>query len=357
MARWLIVGALVALLACVPAREALGQAALTAYQILRNMIANKGRVSLEGERKTILYRNGQEAVTKQLVKQKAVNKSREETIYPPAAAGELVVSDGAKRWHYRPDGTLMVVEAIPPPGVAEQAQETLLRQLQINNQLLRQADEVVAGRNAYVVLARSRVSGRPSLKTWVDAAKWVELKSQRFDTRGSVTSTTFFTRINFAPVFSATDFAPRDLAAPQPPNSSQQRNVGAFWVPSSPVVQAQMTWMRVPRKQDLPKGWAMLKNVTLMPVGDQNAVVLHLTRHGVESFSLFQRQLQPGQRGIRTQDLINSAKSLPRLRYAHTWRLDSLELTLLGPRITKEDLDALKKAIEKAPKGQTSAAR
>lgn len=344
---WLIVGVLVGLLACVPAQEGLAQAALTAYEILKNMFAYKGKVDFEGERKTILFRDGQERTTKHRVKQKATNMFREETTFPPEAAGELIVSDGVKRWHYRRNSPLVIVDTIPPSEMAEQARRTQLQELQLSNELIRERDEVVAGRNAYVVLVLNRVTRRPSLKVWVDAVKWVELKSQRFDARGDATSTTFFTRINFAPRFSPQDFSP-------PPSRSLPQQLPAnvqrpLWnVPSDRL--KSLRWVRMPKASDLPKGWAMQQNATLWPSGDQHVVILHLSKHGVENFSLVQRQVQPGQQALSAKD-VAAARQQSRIGpIGYTWRLGSLEFLLLGQRITKEELDALKKAVEKAPK-------
>jgi len=342
--RWLIVGAVVGLLACLPGREVAAQGGLSAYQILENMIGNKGKVSFEGERKSILYRDGQEAVTKQLIKQQAGGKLRIESTYPPKDQGELLITNGMRRWHYLPDGNLLVMPAIPPPGIASQARKIEMQQLLANNELVREPDEEVAGRQAYVVLVRNRVSNQPRRRLWVDSTRWLELKSQYFDEGGKLVSCTFFTSIAFDPQFS-----PSEFAAPPPRSLAQQRlqNVEPFWPLLPEQVRSQMRWVRLPRAQDLPKGWVMHGNVTLLPSGDQQAVVLHFTS-GVDTFSLFQRQVRPGQEALRSQDLARNAQALRALS-AYTWRQGPVEFTLLGQRIAQEDLEALKKAMEKAP--------
>ncbi len=311
---------------------ALAQENLSAYEILRRLSENKGQVTFEGERKIIRYQDGTEIVIKEIVKQQAPDKFMHVIIYPAQNAGTAELQTGQMHYNWGPGRAVVGVPNPLPQAEARAQRARELTELRLHHVLVREPDDEVAGRSAYVVLLRNRRSNLPYRRIWADKDKWLELKWQLFNPyTGRTEETAFYTALSFEPQFSSQDFAPPTQVRADMQNVVQ---TGGPRSADSAVL--------VPKGQSLPHGWTVQRQLQTRDRYGVGWMIVFRTATGF--VSLTQRQAPAAAPGAADQQIVAESGS-----NTHAWRDDG-RLFILTGRVTPTELSTLKRSLTEAAK-------
>ena len=270
-----------------------------------------------GEQVTRLLR-GRVRETRQMVKHAGPGRTRMEYLSPPNLSGETILIVGGRFFHYKPSPENKILEGVAPPGeLAERARELQQRLRRGAIQARVVGNEQVAGREASIVEIRPVRPVAPYLKFWIDSSTGVRLKYQSLDASGRVASETYFTRVDYQPDFTATDFQPSSL--PNVPHEPLLPKKPPLATVSAAQAQAPYTI----REPSVPEGFR-LNGVWVVPGGNRRHTTILRYTDGVNSFALFQSPAG-GNRPIR------AGGRLPRFRNGVAqWTANGMGYILIG---------------------------
>ncbi|MGD9498085.1 MAG: outer membrane lipoprotein carrier protein LolA [Armatimonadota bacterium] len=286
-------------------------------EILRRNITARGTVTYSGVRTVVVFEDGRKLHgVEQQVQCAAPHRTRIRVIAPAEEAGRLCVINGQVHWEYDPASARAVRAYLPPPDQVLQQRLRELESIASRMRLQYCGVEEIAGRPAYVVKVYT-AQGVPVKKQWIDTQRWVTLKTQRFDSRGVVKSSAYFTRITFDP-----PLAPGLFEFEPPPHAAV---IEASRPPERmSLAQAeQLAGFSASLPKYLPAGYRFLSDrVAVIHINGRRALWLPFS-NGADTFSLFQ---QPS----------SSSGAAVRRGRSITWVERGYRFTLMGPLSTAE---------------------
>jgi outer membrane lipoprotein-sorting protein len=252
------------------------------YNVLARCLYAAFGVDYSGTRQIDIYKDGAKAKTlQQTVLHKRGNKQR-----VSMSGGQMVVMNGQKMWEYFPARSKAIARDMVDPKRDLADKLAALRRTAANMNLRYEGTTTVAGRSVYVVQIIDP-RGQLLKRVWADAGRGVELAAERYDSRGNITFSSYFTQVSFSPTFPAGAF---DF---QPPAGVQ--------VEQAPGPRKRMTMGDAERAAGfagvlptyLPPGYSFDSDAVSV-TQRQGRTVLWLTfSNGVDSFSLFESGVPP----------------------------------------------------------------
>lgn len=180
--------------------------------LLRLHLTLGQRVPFMGEQTTRLM-GDRTAASTQIVKRAGKDRERIEYLSPPNVRGEVILRVGRRLLHLRRLPEPHVTEAEAPLDGAEMRLRALLDSVMRGRVTVALVGEqLVAARRAKIVEIRPSGPG-PVRRLWIDPETGVRLRHETVDAQGMVTSTSYFTAIDYQPNLSARDFMPEALEA------------------------------------------------------------------------------------------------------------------------------------------------
>jgi len=307
-----------------------------ARQIIGLYLRRGARQPHAGEQTTRLLR-GRVHESQQIVKYAGPGRLRIEYLSPPALRGSILLLNGGRLFNYRPAENKILVGSAPLEEFQNRARELMkgVRDQRISVRVV--GTQVVAGQSAAIVEIRAVRGGAFFKRFWIDEKTGVRLKNEDLDPQGNVISTSYFTKIDYAPVFDPQEFRPAAL-----PNVPHE----ALLPPSPPLASVQEAQQRAGfsiREPSLPAGFHFNGAwVVPGPPGSQT-VILRYT-DGVNAFTLFQHPGRPHGGPLLRPGLKGALRPLLRNGVAH-WVSDDRAFTLLGnlkPENARQIVDSLR---------------
>lgn len=275
-----------------------------------------------GEQTTRLLR-GRVRESQQVVKCAGPGRLRIEYLSPPALRGEILLTNGGRLFNYRPAENKIWVGPAPLEEFQSRARALMqsVKERRISVQVV--GTQIVAGQSAAIIEIRAVGGGAFFKRFWIDERTGVRLKNEELDPQGNVISTSYFTRIDYAPSFSPAEFHPTSLpSAPYAPLLPP--------TPPLPSVQAAQDQVAYTiRQPSLPAGFRFSGAWVVPGQGGRQTTILRYT-DGVNVFTLFQIPARPRVAGARLRPG-GKLRGDARLRngVAH-WMSGDQTFTLLG---------------------------
>ncbi|MGI5820097.1 MAG: hypothetical protein ACOX9R_18585 [Armatimonadota bacterium] len=253
-------------------------------ELLRQSILSRTTVDFSGIRTVVVFQDGKKVRgVEQKIDSKAPDNLRIVVTAPESERGKLCLIAGREQWDYTPSSGRAVRTQVPPASEVMQARLRELETLAGRMKMQYVGRESVAGRAAHVVKVYTD-RGLPLKKSWLDVEKHVELKTQRFDSRGEMRSSAYYTRIDYAPTFppSHFSFSPPDGATVVEADRSTERMT---------LEQAeQAVGFKAALPEYLPPGYHFCRDqAAVIEVKGNSTLWLSFT-NGADTFSLFQRE-------------------------------------------------------------------
>jgi hypothetical protein len=238
-----------------------------------------------GEQTTRLLA-GRVRESRQIVKHAEPGRERIEYLSPPAMRGEIILINSGRMYHYKPS----LNRILEGPALLEEFQNRVreamlaMRQGRILARVV--GTQLVAGQSAAIIEIRSLRPNAAYKRFWIDEKTGVRLRMEDVGARGEVVSTSYFTTVDYAPVFDPKEFRPDSLpAVPHEP-----------MLPAKPPlasVQAAQQQVAYPiREPAVPEGYRLNGVWVVNQPGQRRTVILRYT-DGVNTFALFQHPLGP----------------------------------------------------------------
>ena len=146
-----------------------------AQWLLRQSITVGAEVPMRAGLTMTRRRHGQTLTTQARVAQGSRGRYRMEYLLPPDARGRIVTSDGQANWQYEPRQDLLArTQLIPENEQNERATQDLIAQ---NYRLVVVSEnEVVEGRDAWLLELLPRLAGKSSQRRWIDRQTFKTLR-------------------------------------------------------------------------------------------------------------------------------------------------------------------------------------
>lgn len=312
----LSIGLLVGLLL---AAVGVAHAEIDPVTILRNMLNAEGTASFTAYQVTTISR-GPAVTSEQIVFRQGYQGMRMEYESPPKLKGEVLADDGRVSAHLIP--SQKVVRLHPSRLLVlrqrtEQAAQALAKG-HLRVELV--GKDKIAGQTAFVLIVRPRRGDQgPVRKFWIDATKWVKLKTEDVAPNGTVVSTSYYTRIQYL-----NDIPDGKFRIEPPPGYQVRRDLGPPGL--LPIESAlKMVKFAVVRPEYLPPGFK-LAGAAVEPFRGSHILGLRYTNN-VTSFSLFEtpeKSLNPRFMQRLHEGPVRPGKGI------YSWRRGALNLTLVG---------------------------
>jgi len=312
--------------ALIAAAVAVVQADPQPLEILRQSILARATVDFSGIRTVVIFQSGQKVQgVEQQIDCDAPDRLRITVLAPEHQRGMLCLTSGQEHWEYTPStGRVVHTERLS----TEQLVQTRLEELQRIAGSMKMhyvGVESIGGRQAHVVKIYTQ-AGVPVKKTWVDTERYVELKTQRFDSHGQIKSSVYYTRIDYSPSFAEGAF---DFQTPS----------------GATIVEAKRPTERMSLEQAeqkagfhavlpgyLPPGYRFCANRTAVIDVNGKATIWLSFSNGADSFSVFERP------ATGTLDPVEHERSI-------TWQRGSYRFTLMGA-LAADELQRVKASIQ-----------
>lgn len=180
----------------------------TARALLQQMLKAERTLALEGDQVTTVVRNGLDVSSEQHVLRNGSRAYRLDYLRPPRLAGETVVDNGQFLWHYQPRRNQLQISPsrIRRQGAGVPQVMKQIRQGTLAIQWLGQ--ETVAGHACGIVQVQPRGSSGARRRFWIDFANGAQLKIEHDSANGQKQSVSYFTRVQYNPVFDRYAFDP-----------------------------------------------------------------------------------------------------------------------------------------------------
>ncbi len=307
--------------------------AIDGVTILKKMLMSEGSVSFTAHQVTTLA-SGPFLTSEQEIYRDGFKGMRTEYTYPSQLAGEIMIDDGKVLIRFVPRSKTAKTQ---PSRLNLLKQRTIeatraLEHGQIQVELV--GRDKIAGRTAYVLEVKPRAKRKSvTRKFWVDAEKWIKLKTEDIAPDGTMISTSYYTRIDFTRI-------PREKFHFEPP-PGVRIGQGPVQLQIMPIDRAQrMVSFRIREPKYLPSGFKLV-GATVIPFRQGKLVGLRYS-DGVTSFSLFQAQgrvLDPQFLRRLQRDPLRAGKG------AFSWKCGDINLTLVGS-IPSEEINKIADSIK-----------
>jgi len=303
--------------ACLLAGSA--RAEIDGRDVLKHMLEAEGKVCFIAHEVTTLAR-GPAVTSEQTVYRAGFRGMRMEYLDPPNMKGEIRADDGKVLAHYIPADKVLKLRPSRIAGMREWASHSPRFSKEQNLQVQLVGKDKIAGRDAYVVAIKPHFREHgPTHKFWVDAGKWIKLKSEEIAPSGTVLSTSYFTKIDFV------SSIPDEKFRIEPPPGVRIEREEEHSRHISIEEARRAAGFRILEPSYLPPGLKRA-GAGVIPFRDGKIVVLRYT-DGVNMLSLFQT----------TGDKL-SPKFLEHLRHGPTrsggevysWQVGKLNLTIVS---------------------------
>ncbi len=317
-----IVAVGLALLGWLPGRGWAGED--WAWKVVQRSVQAEGTVAYEGMRDIVIFRDGKKvAGYQQKVQQAPGNRERITVLYPPQQQGRVEVCDGHQRWEYYPTTQRLIISRVPPVPALHQRQLAALRATQQHLQAEYQGEEKVAGRTAYKIWITGS-DGRPLRRLWIDKHTFVKLKIHRFDPRGQLIYSAYFTKIDYHPNFSA------DLFTFRPPPKARTQHVPPPLNRVRLEIAEKQAGFRAIVPGYVPSGYRLERDAVAVSRHDGHFMLWLPFSNGLDTFSLFQapRRLRPPQP----------------CQAGHVWTQGKYCFALIGP-LSEEEIVKIKASM------------
>lgn len=255
----------------------------------------------------------------------AGDRIRQEVLFPPGMAGELILDNGRTRWHYSPRTSLV---DISPSVVSTRQQHVSERLMARNFKLVVRKKAVIADRPTLVVEVLPLLAGRDSQRLWLDQATLVPLRVERLSPEGQLRESSEFRRIEVpaTPAPDAFEFA-------LPPHARVSTSVNLIASGRGLGDLKAQTSFPIKMPSYLPQGFEVL-DCHLIETRGVRSIHWRLS-DGLDMMSLFQTDREHGHPqppGARALDL-KQARGYMLERGAHRmlcWVTDTGAFTLIG---------------------------
>jgi outer membrane lipoprotein-sorting protein len=274
-----------------------------AREIMRLYLRQGNRQPYQAEERTRLFRERMIEST-QTVKHQGPGRTRIEYSDPPLLQGDILLVNGGRIFKYIRRQNRILEGPVPMDEFNSRAQAFLQGVMKGRITVRVVGSEQIAGQSASIVEIRSVRGSAFFKRLWIDEKTGVRLKIEDADPQGNVISTSYFTRVEYAPIFRPRDFSPASL--PNVPHEPLLPDT-----PPLPNVQAAQQQVPYPiREPSLPAGFS-LKGVWVVPSAGPPVTILRYT-DGVITFALFQHPARlpinaPEQKRMPPPRLINGA--------------------------------------------------
>jgi negative regulator of sigma E activity len=289
------------------------------------MLRAEGKVAYIAHEVTTLAR--EPALTsEQTVYRAGFKGMRTEYTEPSVLKGEIRADDGKVLAHLIPNQKLLVVRPSRIAGMREWAEHSAraLEQGEIEIELV--GKDKIAGRSAYVLSVKPRHHHHGARKFWVDADKWIKLRTEDIAPGGTVASMSYYTKIEFV------NSIPDEKFKLEPPEGYRvEREAGSPH--NMPLEKAkQLAGFHVLEPSYLPPGFK-IAGASVVPFRGGKIIGIRYT-DGVNTLSLFQARgetLNP-----RFLKRLHEGPVQPR-RGVYSWRKGDLNFTIIS-RISMDDI-------------------
>ena len=254
--------------------------AIDGRTVLANMLKAENSATYIAHEVTTLAR--EPAVTsEQTVYRAGFKGMRIEYTEPSILKGEVRADNGRVLVHIIPKDRLVIKRPSRIAGMREWAEHSLdaLQEGDLKVELV--GKDKIAGRNAYVLeLAPGTRHHHDKRKLWVDTEKWVKLRTEDITPEGTVTSMSYYTKIEFVRRISDDKFRV------QPPEGYRvEHEFGELHV--IPLEKAkQLAGFPVLEPSYLPSGFK-IAGAAVIPFREGKIISIRYT-DGVNALSLFQ---------------------------------------------------------------------
>lgn len=254
--------------------------------ILGKAAAARTEANFRGLRLLEVFSDGGMLQIKQSIARAPHARERIETLAPSHLQGRLAVCDGRIQWEYYPSERRCVKRVLPSPEERERQCQLGLKRIKANLRPRLLGSGTLLGRKVYqVLITNSR--GAKVREAWVDAATYVELRTDHYLPGGTLGSRTRLTQIAYAPAW------PQGTFTFTPPRGTKLETV-APPVAVMPLAQAEKeAGFPAYKPHYLPPGYTLCDEETaLLRCTTQGLVIWTVYGNGLDSFSLFQSRCQ-----------------------------------------------------------------
>ncbi len=282
------------------------------------------RQQYTGEQITrLLQPGGAVRETRQSVRYAGPGRQRMEYLAPAELRGETILISGGRFFHYKPSPENRIQEGVAPAEEFQARAREIIQGVRKGTVSVRVVgQELVAGHMATIVELRSLAGGAFYLKFWIDQATGVRLRYENLDPRGRVVSETFFTSVNYDPVFAPGEFQPNTL--PNVPHEALLPERAPL--PNVRAAQAQVGYTI--REPAVPAGFH-LSGVWVERTPPKRATTILRYTDGVNTYTIFETPIPP--RRIGQAARAAHPKRVPRLRNGVVhWLGEEMLYTLIG---------------------------
>lgn len=282
--------------------------------VMKRMLAAEGSTSYVARQATSISRRHK--FTSEQIIYKAGNRGmRIEFTSPPMLARELMIDDGKNMYHYMPQKKTMQVF---PSRLREMQSRGRSSSRDFMHGILSAkvvGRDTVAGRNAYIVeICPARRPSGAKRKFWIDAEKWVKLRTEEIAPDGSVTAKSYFTKITFVASI------PRSKFAFTPPAGTKIERIDTHRRMSLKAA-GNAAGFTVLKPSYVPPGFKLL-GANVMPFRGGKVVVQRYC-DGINSFSLFESTVGGKHQGFAGKP-VGSAEEI------YSWKIGDINLTIVG---------------------------
>jgi negative regulator of sigma E activity len=257
-----------------------------AQTLLQRMLQAERTLTVSGEQVTTLYRPEQTFSATQSVERQGDHAFRLVYHSPDAVNGEVIVDNGHVFWHSIPSAHKLEVG---PSHLNALRQESswIIRNLESHQLTVHLVGhDIIAGQIAQVIEVTT-ASSIGERKYWVDPVTGAELKIQTFGPNNQLVSETYYTKIDYNPTLTHSDFGPPPVdpsyaVAPMTPDGS---------TPISSIPTTDQCGFIITLPAFLPPGFAF-QSAMIMPVKGQKLVGLNYA-NGLVTLSIFEQPILP----------------------------------------------------------------
>jgi hypothetical protein len=292
---------------------------ISGRDVLAHMLHGESEVAYIARETTTIWKQNPIS-SEQNVWKAGFKGKRIEYLKPAFLRGEIITDDGKQLHEFVARHRVVKVRAsrLAQHKLRDRSLLSTLKNGKLQVRLI--GRDTIAGRSAYVIEVRPKSShSGHARKLWIDALKWVKLKTQDINSSGKVSSSSAFTSIRFV-----------DSLPPKIFEGSFGQNLRIVKESSpqrfSSISEVQkFVSFRVMRPTHLPSGYSLM-GIVVREYRQEKIVALRYS-DGVNSFSLFQ---SPG-RALNRNFVKRLLKGpVQPSSDTYTWRKRDLSLTLVG---------------------------
>ena len=178
-----------------------------AQALLKLMLQAENSLPLAGDQITLVARNGLDISSEQSVQRDGARALRLDYIRPARLAGEQVIDNGTFYCHYVPSKDTLELGPSRIQTLRVRVPQ-VIGQIKSGRLLVQQiGTDTVAGHPCVVLEVRvPSLMSAPFQRFWVDPANGAQLRNEQYDGAGALRSASYYTRIEYRPVFDKAAF-------------------------------------------------------------------------------------------------------------------------------------------------------